>query len=53
LTEPVVYLDRSKADVKDSPSYNPDTFTRPQYRDHVAYYFAGTYRQTPTDASTA
>jgi hypothetical protein len=52
-TDRVVYLDRTKADVKDSPGYNPDTFTRPQYRDHVAYYFAGTYRHTPTDASTA
>lgn len=38
-----VRLDRSKADVERSPGYDPETFTRPQYRDRVGYYFAGTY----------
>jgi hypothetical protein len=43
-----VYLDRSKADVEDSPSYDPETFARPQYRDRVAHYFAAAYRDTAT-----
>lgn len=43
----IVYLDPSKADVEDSPGYDPETFVWPQYRDHVAHYFAGTYRDTP------
>lgn len=42
-----VRLDRSRADVEDSPGYDPETFTRPQYRDRVAYHFARTYHDTP------
>jgi hypothetical protein len=41
-----VHIDRSRADVEASPGYNPETFSRPQYRDRVAHYFAGLYRDT-------
>jgi hypothetical protein len=39
-----VRLDRSRAEVEESPGYDPETFTRPQYRDRVAHYFARTYQ---------
>lgn len=39
-----VRLDRSRADVEESPGYDPKIFTRPQYRDRVAHYFARTYQ---------
>jgi hypothetical protein len=42
-----VHLDRSKAEVKHSPNYDPEIFPRPQYRDRVAHYFAGVYRDMP------
>jgi hypothetical protein len=42
-----VRLDRSKADLEHSPSYDPEIFPRPQYRDRVAHYFAGVYRDVP------
>jgi hypothetical protein len=40
----LVHLDRSRADVEKSPGYDPEIFTRPQYRDRVAHYFARTYQ---------
>lgn len=39
----VVRLNRSKAQIKASPGYDPATFARPHYLDMVAHHFAGTY----------
>jgi hypothetical protein len=41
--ERTVYVDRTKQQIKDSPVYDEDTFTTPEYRERVGDYYAGTY----------
>jgi hypothetical protein len=43
-TEGRVYLDRTKAQVKASPEFDPDLYTEPTYRDKVGSYYDETYR---------
>jgi len=42
-----VYVDRTKAQIKDSPEYDESTFTTPEYRDRVGDYYTGSYDNTP------
>jgi hypothetical protein len=42
-----VYVDRTKEQIKNSPEYDPDTFGKPDYREHVGRYYEGTYRNAP------
>ncbi|MDY7084978.1 MAG: PRC-barrel domain-containing protein [Actinomycetota bacterium] len=44
----VVYVDRTKDQIKDSPEYDKDTFDTPEYREQVGDYYAGSYRGTPS-----
>ena len=43
----LVYVDRTKDQIKDSPEYDEDTFRTPEYRDQVGDYYTSTYEQTP------
>ena len=43
----VVHLDRSTADVEQSPGIGSDNFVRPHHRDLIAYHFAGSYQRPP------
>ncbi|MFI5496572.1 PRC-barrel domain-containing protein [Actinoplanes sp. NPDC051859] len=42
-----VHVDRTKAQIKDSPEYDKDTFNTPAYREQVGTYYTGSYRDTP------
>ncbi|WP_433616485.1 hypothetical protein ACQP2P_14870 [Dactylosporangium sp. CA-139114] len=46
----VIHLDRTSAQVRRSPGYDPATVARPRYYDRVAHSFAGTYRTPARDA---
>ena len=39
-----VYVDQTKAQIKDSPEYDKDTFGSPEYRESVGEYYTGNYR---------
>ncbi|MCY1143738.1 PRC-barrel domain-containing protein [Actinoplanes sp. Pm04-4] len=43
-----VYVDRTKDQVKDSPEYDKDTFSTPEYRQQVGDYYTGSYRDAPS-----
>jgi hypothetical protein len=43
-----VYVDRTKEQIKDSPEYDPDTFTTPEYRQRVGDYYTGSYDREPS-----
>ncbi|MEU0561581.1 hypothetical protein [Dactylosporangium sp. NPDC006015] len=36
-------MDRTRQQVKDSPAYDPDTFTQSGYRDQVGRYYTDSY----------
>ncbi len=38
-----VYVDRTKAQIKDSPEFHPDTYNSPEYRSKVGDYYRDTY----------
>ena len=38
-----VYVDRSKEQIKNSPEFDEDQADKPDYRDQVGNYYAGTY----------
>jgi hypothetical protein len=40
-----VYVDRTKAQIKDSPQFDPDTYGTPEYRDKVSGYYGSTYQE--------
>jgi hypothetical protein len=40
-----VYVDRSKAQIKDSPQFDPETFRGEAYRDKIGGYYSDTYSQ--------
>ncbi|HEX6870057.1 MAG TPA: PRC-barrel domain containing protein [Micromonosporaceae bacterium] len=42
--ERLIYVDRTKQQVKDSPEFDPDVYTEPSYRDKVGGYYGDTYR---------
>ena len=42
-----VHVDRTKQQIKDSPEYDKDTFTTPEYRERVGSYYTGSYRDAP------
>lgn len=42
-----VHIDRTKDQIKESPEYDKDTFTTPQYRQEVGDYYTASYRQYP------
>lgn len=42
-----VYVDRSKEQIRNSPEYDKDTFTTPDYRDKVGSYYSESYRDAP------
>jgi hypothetical protein len=42
-----VYVDRTKDQIKDSPEYDKDTFSTPEYRERVGTYYTDSYRATP------
>jgi hypothetical protein len=42
-----VYVDRTKDQIKDSPEYDKETFTTPEYRERVGGYYTGSYRDIP------
>lgn len=42
-----VYVDRTKDQIKESPEYDPDTFSSPDYRSQVGRYYEDTYRNGP------
>lgn len=42
--EQKVYVDRDKAQIENSPSYDPDTFEQPEYRERVARYYEQSYQ---------
>ena len=39
-----VYLDRSRAQVNAGPDFDPDSYTRPDYRNRLGEYYNDTYR---------
>lgn len=41
--ERTVHVDRTRQQVKDSPAYDPDTFTQSGYRDQVGRYYTDSY----------
>ena len=43
-TDRKVYVDRTKAQVKSSPEFDPDLYTEAAYRDKVGGYYDETYR---------
>ncbi|GAA2577151.1 hypothetical protein GCM10010435_61640 [Winogradskya consettensis] len=45
--ERTAYVDRTKDQIKNSPEYDKDTFSTPQYREEVGNYYTGSYRDTP------
>jgi hypothetical protein len=38
-----VYVDRTKAQIKDAPEFDKDTYTGSDYRDRLGSYYQGTY----------
>ena len=42
-----VYVDRTKDQIKDSPEYDKDTFSTPEYRERVGSYYSDSYRNVP------
>jgi hypothetical protein len=46
-TERKVYVDRTKDQIKDSPEYDKDTFSTPEYRERVGTYYTDSYRDFP------
>ncbi|MFC0506220.1 PRC-barrel domain containing protein [Micromonospora costi] len=40
-----VHVDRTRQQVKDSPAFDPEEYTRPDYRDRVGGYYAESYRR--------
>lgn len=42
-----VYVDRTKDQIKDSPEYDKDTFSTPEYRERVGAYYTDSYRSVP------
>jgi hypothetical protein len=42
-----VYVDRTKDQIKDSPEYDKDTFSTPEYRERVGSYYSDSYRNLP------
>jgi hypothetical protein len=42
--EQKVYVDRDKTQIENSPSYDPDTFEHPEYRERVARYYEQSYQ---------
>ncbi len=45
-----VYVDRTKAQIKDSPEFDPEQFD-PMYRDKVGGYYHSTYDSTGPDST--
>jgi hypothetical protein len=41
--EQKVYVDRSKAQIKSAPEFDPDTYKDPLYRDKIGAYYGDTY----------
>jgi hypothetical protein len=39
-----VYVDRTKEQIKNSPEFNEDVYSKPDYRTQVGDYYGGTYR---------
>jgi hypothetical protein len=46
-TDRVVYVDRTKDQIKNSPEYDKETFHTPDYRDLVGAYYSDSYRTAP------
>ncbi|TDC44167.1 PRC-barrel domain-containing protein [Micromonospora sp. KC213] len=44
--ERVVHVDRSRAQVKESPAFDPDDFGRPEYRQRIGAYYTDSYQQS-------
>ncbi len=42
-----VYVGRTKEQIKDSPEYDKDTFSTPEYRERVGTYYTDSYRTVP------
>lgn len=42
-----IYVDRHKDQIENSPGYDPDTFSNPDYRERVARYYDESYRDQP------
>jgi hypothetical protein len=42
-----VYVDRTKEQIKDSPEYDKETYTTPEYRERVGTYYTDSYRNVP------
>jgi hypothetical protein len=42
-----VYVDRTKSQIKDSPEFDPDSYSSPEYRDKVGDYYGTTYAGAP------
>jgi hypothetical protein len=38
-----VYVDRTKAQIKDAPEFDKDTYTGAEYRDRLGSYYQRTY----------
>jgi hypothetical protein len=38
-----VYVDRTKAQIKDAPEFDKDTYTGSEYRDRLGSYYRGTH----------
>jgi hypothetical protein len=43
VDERKVYVDRTKDQIKDSPEFDPATYTEPGYREQIGKYYTGTY----------
>jgi hypothetical protein len=46
--ERIVYVDRTKEQIKDSPEFDASTFHTPEYRERVGGYYSDSYRNWPT-----
>jgi hypothetical protein len=45
--ERIVYVDRTKEQIKDSPEFDAGTFHTPEYREQVGGYYSDSYRNWP------
>lgn len=46
--ERTMYVDRDRAQIENSPGYDPDTFSQPEYRERVGRYYDDSYQERPT-----
>jgi hypothetical protein len=42
-----VFVDRTKAQIKDAPEFDPDTYGKPEYHERIGRYYDESYRETP------